>query len=136
MSKEKVLEIIKASPSAFMATIDGKQPRVRPMAFDTIWDDKIYGSTFSQSEKVHQLARNNTTEIAWMDPQRRHVRIRAKVSVCKNQELKKKYYDAKAQYLKNYFTGPEDPNYALLEIVPFDVELMDNGDKGYRNVKW
>jgi general stress protein 26 len=136
MSKEKVLEIIKASPTAFMATVDGKSPRVRPMALDAIWGNKIYGSTFSLSDKVQQLTRNDVAEIAWMDPQCRHVRIRAKVSCCKNQELKKKYYEEKAQHLKDYFSGPNDPNYTLLEIVPFHVDLMDTNDKGYRNIKW
>lgn len=136
MSKEKALDIIEKSPVAFMATVDGKQPRVRPMQIKVIWNSCLYVSTFTSSHKIEQIKKNAYTEIVWMDKDMRHVRLAGSIVVCYNAELRRKFYEENQKSLDAYFKGVDDPNYTLLEIKPQKVEYMDIGDKEYHNVKF
>ena len=136
MSKEKVMELIAKVPTCFMATIEGKAPHVRPMVINVVWEQKIYGSTFLKSRKVGQLKKNALTEIVWMDDKMRHVRISGKASIINDEALRNKYFKQKEASLKEYFSGPTDPNYGLLEIVPEKIEFMDLGAHEYAEVKW
>lgn len=135
MSKEKVLQIIATAPVGFVATIDGTTPKVRPMAIQVVWDNKLYASTFRNSRKMEQIGKNPRTEIAWVDKDMRQVRISGTISVCQDKSLKKKFFD-KNPTLKNYFKGVDDPNYTLLEIKPERVEWMDINSKKYEEIAW
>lgn len=135
MSKEKVLKIIAEAPVAFMATVDGSCPRVRPMAIQVVWDKKLYVSTFRDSRKMEQISQNPNTEIVWVDKEMRHVRIAGRVGVCGDKKLREKFF-ASNPILKNYFSGMGDPNYILLEIIPQKVEWMDVSSREYAEISW
>lgn len=135
MSKEKVLQIIANTQIAFMASVDGKSPRVRPMSIQTIWNDKIYFSTYGNSRKMQQFKKNPKTEIVWMDKDMSHVRIAGIVKLCDDKQLKARYFEQNPD-LKNYFKDVDDPNYALIEVKPEKVELMNLNDRAYTEVAW
>ena len=136
MSKEKVLQIIQAAPTAFMATIEGNCPKVRPMMIKNVWDKILYVSTYADSLKIKQIEKNPNVEIVWVDSKMQHVRISGKAHICKDQEKKNKYFEENEQVMKMYFKAKNDPNYVLLEVTPSNVLLMEAGSEQYKEVTW
>lgn len=136
MSKEKVLQIIKAAPTAFMATIEDNCPKVRPMMIKQVWDKVFYVSTYFDSPKIKQIEKNPNAEIVWMDSQMQHVRISGKTHICTDKAKKDKYFEENEKVMKMYFKAKDDPNYVLLEVEPIKVLLMESGSTKYQEIAW
>ncbi len=136
MSKEKVLKIIADAPTAIMATVEGNNPRVRPMMIKKVWDKIFYVSTYADSNKIQQIEKNPNTEILWIDSQRQHVRIAGKAFICQDVAKKNQYFKENEDVMKMYFKGKDDPNYILLEVKPEKVLLMEAGSMEYQEIAW
>ena len=48
MTKEEILELIKANPTAYMATVEGNQPRVRAMGIPKADENGIIIQTYNK----------------------------------------------------------------------------------------
>ena len=74
MDKSKLTELInKEEQYSFLATVDGDTPRVRPMA-SRVYEDRILFSTFTNSNKMKQIEKNNKAEMVWLFPDMSHLR--------------------------------------------------------------
>lgn len=82
----------------------------------------------NQITKVDQIKKNNNIHITvggdpknWQVP---YVNIQAEASVLTDLETKKKCW---CDMLKQFFSGPEDPNYTVIKISPQVIEYMSPG---------
>jgi len=126
--KNKIIEVIDQSKLGSVATIKDDKPWVRYMAIQHDEDLTLYTATFAGSRKVEQINKNNHVHVTIggdsQNMQTAFVNIQANAQVLTDQEEKKKYW---SEMLKNYFSGPEDPNYVLIKIVPEIVEYTAPG---------
>ncbi len=73
--------------------------------------------TIKDSPKYLQLQKNNNCCLYYFNPDNRHaVRLFGQMENIDDQNEKNKYW--KDKYSRFGFTGPDDPNFALLHFVP------------------
>lgn len=133
MSLDKVNEMILDAGMGYMATCDGDQPRVRAMMPVLSEGGKLLAATFPGMKKLEQIAKNPKVEFCFVDRKLAHCRIEGKAVVSKEESLKEEIWN-KQMMLRQFFQGPQDPNFILLVITPVKISMMNIGDKGYTEV--
>ncbi|GAF76529.1 unnamed protein product [marine sediment metagenome] len=106
-----------------MATVEGDQPRVRPVTLIHL-DDELYVITGArggaETGKVRQIKENPKVEF-YMAIQgeggQGFVRGETVASIVDDPEFKERLY-GEIDWASNYFDGPEDPSYVLLFMEP------------------
>lgn len=128
MTKEDVIDLIKDAGFGFLATAEGKQPRVRPMMPYLAEDGNLLLAVLSHLRTIQQVKENPLVEICYVDRKMRFCRIKGKATVSKDMEKKEIVFN-NLPMLRQYFTSPQDPNFTLLEIETGTVEAMSPGQK-------
>jgi len=64
---QTVLDFLKKTNTYYLATIDGKQPRVRPFGTINKFDEKLYIQTGKKKDVAKQIAANPEVEICAFD---------------------------------------------------------------------
>ncbi|UCD09962.1 MAG: pyridoxamine 5'-phosphate oxidase family protein [Dehalococcoidales bacterium] len=67
MTKEEIFEIIKANPIAWMATVEGNQPRVRAMGIPKADENGIIIQTWTIKDIHQQVVDNPKMELCFND---------------------------------------------------------------------
>jgi len=106
-----------------MATVEGDQPRVRPVTLVHL-DDELYVITGArggaETGKVRQIKEKPKVEFYMtIEGEGSQVFIRGETvaSIVEDPELKGRLY-GEIGWAKSYFEGPEDPSYILLHMEP------------------
>jgi uncharacterized pyridoxamine 5'-phosphate oxidase family protein len=63
---KEVFDFLKKAGTYYLATVDGKRPRVRPFGTVNIFDDKLYIQTGRKKNVSRQIAQNPEIEICAM----------------------------------------------------------------------
>lgn len=63
-SRQKVFDFMQEAGTLFIATEDGKKPKVRPIGFKMMVDEQIYFVTGKNKDFSAQMLRNSNVEIA------------------------------------------------------------------------
>ncbi|MDP8263348.1 MAG: pyridoxamine 5'-phosphate oxidase family protein [Candidatus Ancaeobacter aquaticus] len=126
--KTKIKEVVDSNHLAAVATLENGKPWVRYMGIQIDDDLCCYAPTFAQSRKVLQIKNNNSVHITaggdpnnWMIP---YVNIVATGEILDDADSKNKVWQ---DVLKNFFSGPDDPNYVVLKATPQVIEYMIPG---------
>jgi general stress protein 26 len=115
-----------------LATASDDGPRVRPVTV-VPHEGKVYTLTGARDAKMTHLRDDPRFEVYVLveeDGSTGYVRFMGRVMMVEDLDLRKEVGDTSG-FAWNYFTGPEDPNYALLEMVIRKAEVMRPGAKGY-----
>ena len=110
-----------------IATVDGDQPRVRIV--HPTWDGEVlWFATGPQSPKAEQLRSNPHVDIQFQvaPPDFVHVMVRGKAELITDQDTKNHAWAAIDYDLTQFgSSGPEDPNFMPVKIIPTRVELSE-----------
>jgi len=125
--KSKILAILKQPGLAALATIDANgKPWVRYVIVATASDMTIRCATFMQSRKAQHIKANPEVHIAAgvpdMASHNNYLQIQGKAEIVTDQAEKNALWD---ESLREYFNGPEDPNYGIVVIKPYRIELWN-----------
>lgn len=123
MTKEDVVDLIKDAGYGVLATTEGTQPRVRPMMPYLEENGNFLIATFVSKRVVTQIQANPKVEMCFIDRKMNFVRIPCQARI-KNDQTKKKIVWDNIPMLKQYFTGPQDSNFILIELETGSVEVM------------
>ncbi len=134
MSMETIRQLILDAGMGYLATCDGDQPRVRAMMPILRDDGKLLAATFPHTKKIAQIAKNPKVELLFVDRKLSHCRIEGKAVVSQDETLKEELWN-KQMMLRQFFQGPQDPNFILIVITPVKISMMNIGDRGYADVK-
>jgi general stress protein 26 len=132
--REKILAILKANRSpAFLATVDGDQPQVRPVAAIIEDDLSVWVTTFCSSRKVKQIKANPKVSLSFCqhpDGNQTAVII-GEAEIVPDMDQKKRVWDLAYFDLTNYFPeGPGAKEYCLLKITAEKIEWWDSWETG------
>src|SRR5512135_3704401 len=122
MSMEIIRQMVLDAGMGYVATCDGDQPRVRammPILRDNGW---LLAATFPHMKKVQQIAKNPKVEVCFVDRKLSHCRITGTAEISKDAALKNELWN-KQMMLRQFFAGPEDPNFILVVIKPVRVAM-------------
>lgn len=124
--KEKILKVIEESKIGVLSTVENNKPYSRYMTF---FHEELtfYTPTSAQTEKVDEIEKNSNVHILLgYDGEGigdSYVEISGTSKINDTEELKKKLWN---KSFEQWFEGPEDPNYVLLQIKPEAIRLMNN----------
>jgi uncharacterized pyridoxamine 5'-phosphate oxidase family protein len=123
MTKEEAIDLIRDAGFGFFATVEGNQPRVRPMMPLLTDDNRLLVALLGRSRSLGQAQRNPLIEICFVDRKMWYCRIAGKATVSNNKEDKETLWN-NIPMLKQYFGGIDDPNFNLLVVEIKEVEAM------------
>ena len=103
--------------TAYLATEDGDQPRVRPLGMWYADDSGFYFQSQSVKALCQQLQKNNKVEFSFFDPEASTVlRVSGVVEFINDIEVKRKCLEERT-FLKDMgITTAEDPRLAIFKV--------------------
>ena len=135
LRKNWIIDLIKDAGYGCMATMEGDQPRVRPMMPHLNDDGTLLLAILSHSRTILQIKKNPKIEMCYLDRKMCFCRISGTAKISEDLEKKKIVWN-NIPMLRNYFSGPADTNYVLLEIDSTTIETMTPAQKAPDQVQF
>ena len=123
MTKDEALDIISDAGFGFLATLEGNKPRVRPMMPYLSEDGTLLLALLSRSRTIPQIKANPNVEVCFVDRKMWYCRVSGTATIS-DEITKKQMVFENVPMLRQYFAGPEDPNFYLAVIEIQSVEAM------------
>ena len=135
MTKEEVIDLVKDTGFGFLATLDQKQPRVRPMMPYLSETGEMLLALLPRSRTITQIKTSPRVEICFVDRKMWYCRITGEARLSDDVQKKKIVWD-NVPMLRQYFSGPMDTNFILVTITPTSVEAMTPQSKSPEVIQW
>jgi uncharacterized pyridoxamine 5'-phosphate oxidase family protein len=130
---ETVVKYLADAKTFYLATIDGDQPRVRPMGFVMSHKGRIYMGTNNTKDMYKQMKANPKVEITAFGPDGRWVRVYGKVGFDESAETQAKALEAAPQLKNMYSVG--DGKFTLFYFEPGAVAAFYGFDGSKKEIK-
>ena len=116
-------EVIRSARFPQLATMDGDQPRVRPVSPVRVDGFTIHVANLRGYHKTVELAANPRCELCYLDPNHDQVRITGVASIETDPVLLRSIWDGNP-LLRTYLGSLENPNLIIYRITPGRVRYM------------
>lgn len=123
MTKQEVIDLIKDAGYGVMSITENDQPKARPMMPHLDDDGNFLLAVLSHSQTISQIKVNPKVEFCFIDRKMGFARISGLAKVSTDTEKKELVWNY-IPMLRQYFSGPEDANFVLIEIETNRVEAM------------
>jgi uncharacterized pyridoxamine 5'-phosphate oxidase family protein len=127
------LAVIAADPFPQLASLDGDQPRVRPVSPVRTQEFTVYVASMRSSGKTGEIHRNPKVELCYLTKDHDQVRITGLATLITDPALRQEIWDANpllAAYLKTI----DNPEFMLYRIDPLRVRYMREWALEYHEV--
>jgi general stress protein 26 len=114
---------MKAAKFPMLATVDGDQPRVRPISPVRTDGFVVYVANLRRYGKTHELEANPNAELCYKDDQDNQVRITAQAEVLTDRPLLEEIWAA-SPLLRAYLGSLDNPELIIYRFVPNRVRYM------------
>jgi general stress protein 26 len=124
--KERILKILQQPQMASLATItqDGK-PWVRYVMTAASADLMTRCATFITARKVSQIKKNAEVHLTCgvTDPRNMgpYLQIQGRATLSTSKDVRHAFW---TDMLSGIFSGPDDPNYGVIEVKPYYIEYV------------
>jgi general stress protein 26 len=125
--------VIAADPFPHLATIDGPQPRVRPVSPVRTDGFTVYVANLRMYHKTVEIAANPQVELCYLDPKHDQVRIAGVAEVVTERPLLQEIWDANP-LLRQYLGSLDNPALIVYRIRPTQVRFMREWALHYHDV--
>ena len=135
-SVEEIMSKIEKQAVVYLSTIDGNVPRVRPLTMVTS-GSRYFILTGMNDAKIHQIKENNLVEACYTMKEEKgtgYIRMDGALNIVEDQQTRTRIAD-ETDYFKEYWSTPEDPTYALLELDIRNIEYLKPGDTYAKKLK-
>jgi len=126
--KEQIAAIITPLQLSSLATLAGGKPWVRYVMTTGGDDLSVRFATYAGARKVAQIAANPEVHVtlgvndpAMMKP---YLQIQGRARFSTEAAERHGFW---SEMLANYFSGPDDPNYGVVIVTPYRIELAQAG---------
>lgn len=127
------LAVVAADRFPDLATIDGDQPRVRPVSPVRTDGFTVYVANLRFYHKTAEVAANPKVELCYLDPQHNQVRITAVAEIVSDRALLQEIWDANA-LMRQYLGSLDNPQLIVYRLTPQQVRYMQEWALEYHNV--
>lgn len=121
--KELAANVVAADRFPMLASIDGEQPRVRPVSPVRTDGFTIYVANLRSYHKTQEIAANPRVELCYMDQGHDQVRISGVAEVLQDQAVLQAIWDENP-LLRQYLGSIDNPELVVYRIVPQQVRFM------------
>ena len=115
-------------PNVFLATVDGDQPRVRPVTLVHL-KNRLYVTTGSDNAKVKQIRENSKIEFCLLfekGERKGTIRAECQAQILQDKEVKTDIFK-NIPFAKEFWKNPEDPNFTVIALRPKSFEYLKPG---------
>lgn len=133
---QEIWSIFDPQQHVFFATVEGDQPRVRPVTL-VHFRKRLYIVTGSGDAKITQLKKNPKTEFCLLlekSGEKGTLRAECLASIVEDKGIKTDIFN-EVSYVKEFYKSPEDLGYALVWLRPVGFEYMKPGEMQAVKVK-
>src|SRR5579883_2334435 len=120
---ELALAVIAADRFPYLATIDGDQPRVRPVSPVRTDRFTVYVANLRSYHKTAEIAANPKVELCYLDDKHNQVRLTGIAEVVSDMAILREIWDANP-LLRQYLGRIDNPELIVYRIVPRSVRYM------------
>lgn len=130
---ELALAVIKADRFPCLASIDGDQPRLRPVSPVRSDGFTIYVANLRQYHKTSEIEANPKVELCYMDEGHNQVRLTGIAEILEDRELLEEIWEANP-LMRHYLGSIDNPALIVYRINPAQVRYMQEWALEYYNV--
>jgi len=130
---ELALNVIATDHFPDLATIDGDQPRVRPVSPVKTDHFTVYVANLKMYHKTQEIAANPKVELCYVDSHHDQVRISGVAEVVTERPLLQEIWDGNP-LLRQYLGSIDNPALIIYRIVPKQVRFMREWALEYHEV--
>src|SRR5436309_10418319 len=125
--------VIQADRFPCLATIDGDQPRLRPVSPVRTDGFTVYVANLRGYHKTAEIAANPKVELCYVDDRHDQVRITGVAEVVTDRALLQEIWDANP-LLRNYLGSIDNPELIVYRMRPLRVRFMKEWALDYHEV--
>jgi general stress protein 26 len=130
---ELALAVVRADRFPDLATMDGEQPRVRPVSPVRTNGFTVYVANLRAYHKTEEIAANPKVELCYLDEHHDQVRITGRAEILTDRPLLQEIWDANP-LLRQYLGSLDNPQLIVYRIVPNRVRYMKEWALDYHEV--
>ena len=127
------LGVIKADRFPYLASIDGDQPRLRPVSPVRTDEFTVYVANLRSYHKTVEIEANPKVELCYMDEGHNQVRITGTAEVVTDRSLLQEIWDVNP-LMRQYLGSIDNPQLILYCITPNRVRYMQEWALEYHEV--
>ncbi|PAY20018.1 pyridoxamine 5-phosphate oxidase [Rhodopirellula sp. SM50] len=125
--------VLKQDRFPYLASIDGDQPRVRPVSPVRTDGFTVYVANLRGYHKTREIAANPHVELCYLSDSHDQVRITGVANVLVDRELLQQIWDDNP-LLRNYLGSIDNPDLIVYRIDPVQVRFMREWALEYHDV--
>jgi general stress protein 26 len=125
--------VIRHAKFPFLATIDGDQPRLRPVSPVRVDGFIIYVANLRSYGKTQEIAANAKVELCYLDSDHDQVRITGVAEILHERPLLEQIWESNP-LLRRYLGSLENPELIVYRISPVRVRFMREWALEYHEV--
>lgn len=125
--------VMKSARFPQLATIDGDQPRVRPVSPVRTDGFTVYLANLRTYHKTAEIAANPRVELCYLDGEHNQVRITGTAEVVTDRGLLREIWEENP-LLRYYLGTPDNPELVVYRVVPGRVRYMREWALAYHEV--
>jgi general stress protein 26 len=129
----RALAVIRADRFPHLATIDGDQPRVRPVSPVRTDRFTVYVANLRSYHKTIEIAANPRVELCYLDDHHDQVRLTGVAEVLTDRGILQEIWDTNP-LLRQYLGSIDNPELVVYRIVPVQVRFMKEWALDYFDV--
>lgn len=126
-------KVIQADRFPQLATIDGDQPRLRPVSPVRTDGFTVYIANLRSYHKTEEIARNPKVEMCYVSPEHDQVRLTGVAETVTDQPLLQEIWDSNP-LLRQYLGSIDNPELIVYRVVPNRVRYMKEWALEYHDV--
>ena len=131
--RELALTTMRQAKFPVLASVDGDQPRARPVSPVRTIGFTAYVASFRSSHKTDELAHNPNVELCYMSESHDQVRVTGRAELVIDRELIQDIWDTNP-LLRSFLGTIDNPEFMLYRIVPTNVRFMREWALEYHEV--
>ena len=131
--KDLALKVLAADRFPDLATIDGDQPRVRPVSPVRTDGFVVYIANLRMYHKTVEIAANPKVELCYLDAHHDQVRITGVAETVTDRPLLQEIWDANP-LMRQYLGSIDNPMLIVYRVVPTKVRYMKEWALDYHDV--
>lgn len=116
-----------------LATVDGDQPRARPVSPVRTTDFTVYVASFRSSHKTGEIDQNPRVELCYMSDGHDQVRITGLAELVTDRGVIQEIWDTNP-LLRSFLGTIDNPEFMLYRITPSQVRFMREWALEYHDV--
>jgi general stress protein 26 len=131
--RELALDVVASDRFPMLATIDGDQPRLRPVSPVKTEGFTVYVANLRMYDKTRQIAANPKVELCYMDDGHNQVRLSGVAEIVTERPLLEEIWNANP-LMRQYLGSLDNPALIVYRIRPTRVRYMQEWALEYYEV--